>query len=213
MKMLDTRTRLFFRESVLDSAEKYIMATVFIFFAYRMIQGFVASGSPVTLIYLIDQIVVLAFILARRPPKELSVRIDDWILGFAGTLLAILIAPPSGAPLAPAFVLNGLLFTGFVIHLSAKLALRRSFGVVAANRGIKATGVYRVVRHPMYLGYCVSQIGILLAGPTLGNALIVASCWVLFILRINAEERLLLRDEVYRGFAERTRYRILPGVY
>lgn len=211
--MPGTATRRLARVSVLDSAEKYIMATVFIFFAYRMVQGFVASGSPVTLIYLIDQLVVLAFILARRPPKELSVRIDDWILGFAGTLLAILISPPSGAPLAPPLVLNGLLFAGFAIHLSAKLALRRSFGVVAANRGIKATGVYRIVRHPMYLGYCVSQTGILLAGPTQANALIVACCWVLFIMRINAEERLLLRDEVYRDFAERTRYRILPGVY
>lgn len=211
--MLNTMIPHNARVTVLDSAEKYIMATVFIFFAYRMIHGYFDSGSIVTLIYLADQLVVLTFILLRRPPKELSVRIDDWILGFSGTLLAILISPPSGAPLAPPIVVTGLLFTGFAIHVSAKFALRRSFGVVAANRGIKATGVYSIVRHPMYLGYCVSQIGVLLAGPTLANALIVASCWVLFIMRINAEERLLLRDEAYRVFAERTRYRIMPGIY
>ncbi len=211
--MLETQTRHHASAAFLDSAEKYIMATVFFFFAYRMIHSYVDSGSPVTLIYLIDQLVVLTFILVRRPPKELSLRIDDWILGFAGTLFAILISPPSGAPLAPPIVVTGLLMTGFAVHVSAKFALRRSFGVVAANRGIKATGLYRFVRHPMYLGYVVSQIGILLAGPTLANILIVGICWLLFIKRIDAEERLLLRDEVYRDFALRTRYRIMPGVY
>ncbi len=211
--MLESQAPHHAKAAFLDSAEKYIMATAFFFFAYRMIHSYVETGSPVTVIYLIDQLVVLTFILVRRPPKELSLRIDDWILGFAGTLFAILISPPSGAALAPSIVVNGLLLTGFAVHVSAKLALRRSFGVVAANRGIKATGVYRIVRHPMYLGYFLSQVGILLAGPTLANMLIIGVCWLLFIKRIDAEERLLMRDEVYRDFALRTRYRIMPGVY
>jgi protein-S-isoprenylcysteine O-methyltransferase Ste14 len=160
-----------------------------------------------------DQLVLLVFILIRRAPKELSLRVGDWLVGFGGTLLAILISPPSGTPLVPVFVVIGLLALGFTIHMAAKFALRRSFGIVAANRGIKASGPYRIVRHPMYLGYFVSQIGILLAGPTIQNIFVIGMCWVLMMMRIIAEERVLLRDDVYRDFASRTRYRIVPGVY
>jgi protein-S-isoprenylcysteine O-methyltransferase Ste14 len=197
----------------LDSAEKYIMATVFLFFAYRMIHAYLETGWPFTLMYMMDQLVVLVFILVRRAPKELSLRIDDWLVGFGGTLFAILIGAPSGVFLASPVVVGVFLMLGFAIHVSAKLALRRSFGIVAANRGVKASGLYRIVRHPMYLGYIVSQIGILLSGPTLANIVVVGICWILYVMRINAEERLLLKDEIYRDFALRTRYRLVPGVY
>lgn len=178
-----------------------------------MLTGWFATGSPVTLIYLLDQLVVLLFILIRRSPKELSLRLDDWAVGFAGTFLALLIGPPSGEPLASQIIVTLFLGAGFAIHFWAKLSLRRSFGVVAANRGVKATGPYRIVRHPMYLGYMVSQIGIILAGPTFANMAVIGACWILFLMRIMAEERVLLHDQIYQDFASRTRFRLIPGVY
>ncbi len=211
--MLNNQLRRHANAATLDAVEKYLLATAFVFFAYRMISNYVETGSPVTLIYALDQLVVLIFVLLRRAPKELSLRIDDWIFGFAGTFFAIMISAPSGAALVPPIIVHGVLLTGFAIHVLAKFALRRSFGVVAANRGVKTTGPYRFVRHPMYLGYVVSQVGLLLAGPTLINIMIIGLCWFLFVKRIAAEERLLLTDEVYQVFATQTRYRVIPGVY
>ena len=199
--------------AVLDAIEKYAMATLFAFFAYRMIQAYLDTGSAVPLIYMTDQLVVLFFILIRRSTKDLSLRVDDWLVGLAGTLFPILISPPSSTPIAPPVVLLTLVVLGFAIHLSAKLALRRSFGIIAANRGVKVSGPYKLVRHPMYLGYIVSQLGILLAGPTLLNIVLIGTCWILFVLRIIAEERVLMRDDAYRDFASRTRHRLVPGVY
>jgi len=211
--MSETTATRVFNAAVLDAAEKYIMAGVFLFFAYRMIDAYLVSGSPVTLIYFADQLTVLVFILLRRSPKELSLRVDDWAVGFAGTLLALLIGPPSGTPLVSPIVVTLFLAVGFATHFSAKLSLRRSFGVVAANRGVKESGPYRLVRHPMYLGYIISQIGILLAGPTLANVAVVAGCWALYVMRILAEERVLTRDSAYQEFSARTRYRLVPGIY
>jgi protein-S-isoprenylcysteine O-methyltransferase Ste14 len=201
------------RAATLDAVEKYILAVVFVYFAWRMVTAFLQTGSPVTLIYLADQLLVLVFIMIRRPPKDISQRIDDWVVGFAGTLLALLIGPPGPDALVPATIVTALLALGFAVHVAAKLSLRRSFGVVAANRGVKATGPYRVVRHPMYLGYILSQTGLWLAGPTVVNSVVIAGCWTLYVLRIVAEERILMRDDAYASFAARTRYRLVPGIY
>lgn len=178
-----------------------------------MIHGWLDTGSVVPLLYLGDQLVVLIFILVRRAAKDVSIRVDDWLFGLAGTFLPLLLAPPSANPVAPPAVFVLLLAAGFAMHVSAKFTLRRSFGVVAANRGVKASGPYRLVRHPMYLGYMLSHLGVLLAGPSLFNAAVIAACWTLFVLRILAEERILLLDEAYGAFAARTRYRLLPGVF
>ena len=67
-------------------------------------------------------------------------------------------------------IAEAITISGFVLQLSAKLTLRRSFGVVAANRGVKASGPYRLVRHPMYAGYALTHVGFLLAGPNLGTS-------------------------------------------
>ena len=53
---------------------------------------------------------------------------------------------------------------GLILHLGAKLNLRRSFGIVPADRGVKTLGLYAFVRHPMYLGYMVAHVGFLLGG-------------------------------------------------
>lgn len=103
--------------------------------------------------------------------------------------------------------------TGFVLQLSAKLTLRRSFGVVAANRGIKASGPYRFVRHPMYAGYTLTQIGFLLSGPALWNFAIYGLTLFIACRRIIAEERVLGEDEAYKSLVEKVPYRLLPGVF
>ena len=91
--------------------------------------------------------------------------------------------------------------------------LRRSFGVVAANRGVKRSGLYAAVRHPMYLGYLVTYIGAFAVNPSSWNAVLL-SVWLVFeVLRIFAEERILMQDEAYREHAAKVKFRLIPGVW
>ena len=106
-----------------------------------------------------------------------------------------------------------LMIAGFAIQMSAKFTLRRSFGVVPANRGVKVGGPYRFVRHPMYAGYLMTQVGFLLAHPTLWNASIYAATFAFQPGRILAEERLLSRDTGYREFAALVPSRLVPGIF
>jgi protein-S-isoprenylcysteine O-methyltransferase Ste14 len=70
-----------------------------------------------------------------------------------------------------------------------------------------------MVRHPMYLGYFLTNGGLLLLNPSLWNAGILLSWALCQIYRIHAEERVLSQSEDYRKHAEKVRFRLLPFIY
>ncbi|MHB2169160.1 methyltransferase family protein [Alsobacter sp. R-9] len=197
----------------LDAAEKWVTVLLFGLLAYRMLSSYLEDGSAFNLIYLADQLLVLVFVAIRRSTDAISVRPRDWLAGAAGTFLPLLMGPAGPHPLAPGPVVLGFMLTGLSFHLWAKLSLRRSFGLVAANRGVKVEGPYRIVRHPMYAGYVLTHIGFLLAGPTLNNVVVVAAAWIVMVFRIEAEEAMLKDDPAYAALMGRTRYRLIPGLY
>lgn len=197
----------------LDLVEKLIVAAFMTVLASRMIPVVIATGALPPLLLLVSESAVVLFILLRRPTDTISRRGTDWLVGMAGTLLPLLAIAPHGASLAPNLVVELLMIGGFVLQISAKLILRRSFGVVAANRGVKASGPYRLLRHPMYAGYALTHIGFLLAGPSLWNIAVYAGTMTLQVRRILAEERILGEDPAYRSFAAKTRYRLVPFVF
>jgi protein-S-isoprenylcysteine O-methyltransferase Ste14 len=143
-----------------------------------------------------------------------SLRPTDWVLALVGSAASLLVQPTdtdSGAVLTAFCAI--LMLAGLIVQLAAKLTLRRSFGAVAANRGVKVGGPYRLVRHPMYAGYLMTHIGFLLTNPSAWNALAYSVCTIAQIGRILAEERLLTADGKYRDLAASVRYRLVPGVF
>jgi protein-S-isoprenylcysteine O-methyltransferase Ste14 len=197
----------------LDLIEKFLVATFMIVLAARLVPVVLATGALPPMLLLMSEGVVVLFILLRRPTQDISRRGGDWLLGLAGTLLPLLAIPPVGSALLPWHVAETVMIAGFLLQLSAKLTLRRSFGVVAANRGIKASGPYRLIRHPMYAGYALTHVGFLLAGPTLWNLAIYGATLTIQVRRIVAEERVLRLDPAYQSLVSRVRYRLLPLVF
>lgn len=196
-----------------DLIEKATLLTLLVLLASRMVPAIVERGEIISTVLLISEAIAVAFVLLRRRAKELSRRRRDWVIGFGGMLMPLMVVPGSGRPAIDPALCGLLMVLGFVLQLSAKLALARSFGVVAANRGVKIGGPYRLIRHPMYLGYFLTHLGFLLAGPTLWNLGVYALTCTLQIARILAEERVLCRDNAYRALMARTRYRLVPLLF
>ena len=117
------------------------------------------------------------------------------------------------APLLPSVICLLIIIGGIFTQITAKIVLGRSFGVVAANRGVKVAGPYRIIRHPMYAGYTITHIGLLLSMPSLLNAALYTLAFSFQVVRILREEAVLVRSEDYRDFCSRVRYRLLPGVF
>jgi len=102
---------------------------------------------------------------------------------------------------------------GVGVNVMAKFALWRSFGLAPANRGVRSGGPYRFVRHPMYLGYFLTQVAFLLSNLSIGNLVKYLITWGVQLLRIREEEKFLLQDSAYQDLTKRVKFRLVPGVY
>jgi protein-S-isoprenylcysteine O-methyltransferase Ste14 len=148
------------------------------------------------------------------------------ISGFL-TVPLLIIAPPweyahFGGPLPRDGSLSwfGLvLFAGGIaLQSSAMLALHGLYTVrlgVQPGHRLVTSGPYRWVRHPGYLSYLLSLIGIGLALSSLIGLALTA--WVLpFILwRIKSEELMLLAEfgDKYQTYSQQTKRRLIPLLY
>jgi protein-S-isoprenylcysteine O-methyltransferase Ste14 len=87
---------------------------------------------------------------------------------------------------------------------------------IQMDRGhtVASGGPYRYVRHPGYTGYAVSSFGISLALGSLWAMIPTGVVAGLLVVRTALEDR-TLQDELsgYRDYAQRVRYRLLPGIW
>ena len=102
---------------------------------------------------------------------------------------------------------------GMMWQIGAKAVLGRSFGLLPAARGIVTGGPYRVVRHPIYLGYLVGHLGFLLSNFSLQNVLVLGGLYVAQMVRMLREEAVLEHSAEYRDYTRRVRWRIVPYVF
>jgi len=201
-----------FSQRLISILSRAIPASYFTLACLSFWNHFLRTGKYTSLFWMVSEGVVVVLLVFRRPSRAVSRSPWDWIAGIAGSFLVLLVRPTGGATMADAagFALQ-LFGTGFQLY--GKVALGRSFGIVAANRGIVSTGPYRLVRHPIYLGYLVTHAGFLLTNMNVRNAAIYAAAYVFQFARIHAEERLLAQDGAYREYLRGVRYRLIPGVY
>ena len=195
----------------LDRFEQVAIVILWVLLARRVY----SATNPLAPLILVGETAVVIFVLLRRPTEVISLRLGDWLLAITATFMPLLIVPADTPAALHAFIPLGvgLALVGNAVQLAAKLFLRRSFGIAPANRGIKTGGMYKIVRHPMYAGYLLMHIGILVLMPTVQNFIIYSISWSAQIPRLLAEERLLSADPAYRGLLAKTRWRLIPAVF
>ena len=118
-------------------------------------------------------------------------------------------------------VLNpvGLLLVGvaIVVVLAAALTLGKNYSstlVIREGHELVVHGIYRIVRHPIYLGTILCMLGLPIAVSSWSGLPPMLLLIPLFLYRIRIEERLLLEEfgDDYLAYMKRTK-RLIPLVY
>ncbi len=122
----------------------------------------------------------------------------------------------SAVSLPVSLVGNVLIMLGFLIDFF--VFKENSYGASTIetfeDQKVISTGLYALVRHPMYMGVLFMMIGVPLAlGSWWGLTVLVLILPVL-IWRILDEEKLLKKDlPGYREYAQKVRYRLVPYLW
>ena len=104
-----------------------------------------------------------------------------------------------------AVVALGISFVGYAVTFWGLANLGRSFAIMVAARGMVTAGPYKYVRHPMYLGYFIELIGLIISSLCLGMLLLAAGFVFLMVVRAQLEEeRLAEAYPAYRDYMSRT---------
>jgi protein-S-isoprenylcysteine O-methyltransferase Ste14 len=199
--------------STLDWLERIVILALYAWFVFRIVSSALRDGGMVNLLFLPSEGLVVFFMLIRRRATTISRHTGEWLAALVATCNSLLVSPVSGRALIPLQVAAAILLAGMLIQLLAKLTLGRSIGSVPAHRGLKLSGPYRFLRHPMYAGYLLSHLAFLLVNPSWWNAAVYALVWALQLYRLRAEERLLSRDPIYEHYRGVVPYRLVPGLF
>lgn len=176
------------------------------------LQFFLQTHRPIGLVFAIQQAWVAAVFLLRRAPRTVSRRPLDWVAAYAGWFTGFLVRPGGAHPTWGVTLGFWVQVAGLLFWTWAFARLARSYGIVAANRGLVTGGPYAVVRHPLYASYLVGGIGYLLQSASIWNVAVVLVTVSWQLVRIRAEERHLAGPE-YAAYRARVRWRLCPGIW
>jgi protein-S-isoprenylcysteine O-methyltransferase Ste14 len=83
--------------------------------------------------------------------------------------------------------------------------------VVEKDQPLVTTGLYGIVRHPMYSGSVIMMIGMPLGLGSYWALLVAIAALVLLVIRIVDEEKMLTQELTgYRDYMQKVQYRLLP---
>jgi protein-S-isoprenylcysteine O-methyltransferase Ste14 len=160
-------------------------------------------------------LVVTLYLLRKRPLKRVAGPLQG-LAALLGSFVMLPVALSGGISDDPRllFLADLLLILGTAGAALALASLGRCFGIFPEARGLVTHGLYRFVRHPMYLFEFIAFLGVLLpAGTPLNLALYLAFVW-LQLARMHFEEQALsaVFPDTYPAYRAATA-RLVPGVY
>jgi protein-S-isoprenylcysteine O-methyltransferase Ste14 len=211
MHMFSNLTR---EQLVTEIVLRTVTAAVLFLFVLGAAHQYLKDTSRISLVFFVfANLLTVGLALFSRVPRERDWNPISLIVTLAATYYFVAFRIEPGMRLVPEAWAATLQTVGVLTQVYAKWSLRRSFGLLPANRGVVVLGPYRVIRHPMYLGYFLSDLGFLVANFGPRNVIIVLIQWTVQIVRILREERFLSKDDTYRQYMGRVRYRLIAGVF
>ena len=161
-----------------------------------------------------QSLVMLALILARRRHEELDANpLHQAVAAVAFFSGLAFLGQPATAAGGAARAAEATTLAANLLGAAALLNLGRSFGILIARRPLQTRGLYAVVRHPMYASDILLRVGFAIGHCTPLTIALLAASTACYVWRALLEERFLARQDDYRAYMRRVRYRLIPFVF
>jgi protein-S-isoprenylcysteine O-methyltransferase Ste14 len=183
------------------------------FFARASLGYFAQTHRLIGGLFLLEQAWFVVAFLFRRPARATSQNLGHWLLAAGGTFGGLLFRPAGLQAPWSVHVGFGLQVAGLLLAIGSLVALGRSFGFVAADRGLVTRGPYAVIRHPVYAGYLLVECGYVAQFASWRNVVVLLVATACNVGRMVAEERVLSRSADYDRYRQRVRWRLIPGLW
>jgi protein-S-isoprenylcysteine O-methyltransferase Ste14 len=119
--------------------------------------------------------------------------------------------PAVGSVMGDALVAFGLGIALLVVMQNSYAAANVT---VEADQKVVSTGLYGLVRHPMYVGVLIMMVGIPLALDSWWGLVVLIPGVIALAFRILDEEKLLRQElDGYSEYTQKVRYRLVPHVW
>jgi protein-S-isoprenylcysteine O-methyltransferase Ste14 len=181
--------------------------------AIRFGSDFLVSGRLTGLLLLVSEALVVMLTVMRRSAAAVDRSMRARLLTALSMLGPPLLQPANAVALLPQSLTVAASAAGLAIVIAGKITLGRSFGLMPANRGVVCSGLYRIVRHPIYLGYLITHVAFLVATPSAWNIAALLAADAALLARAVCEEKTLSQDERYMQYQRTVRWRVCPGVF
>lgn len=196
-----------------DILSRAVIIVLFSFMAVRFGADFLQTARLTNLLLLISEMLVVALTVLRRTAATVDRSMRARLLTTMSLLGPPLVQPGHVSPMLGQAITVTASVIGLGIVIAGKVTLGRSFGLMPANRGIVCTGIYRVVRHPIYLGYLITHVAFVFANPSAWNVSVLLIGDAALLLRAVCEEQTLARDTRYQEYQQLVRWRVCPGLF
>lgn len=138
------------------------------------------------------------------------------VVSFGAMLVVSALDRRFGWSTVPAAVcVLGLVMVAVGLGMSMLVVIQNRYAaaniVVEKDQPLVTTGLYGIVRHPMYSGSVVMMIGMPLALGSYWALLVTVAALLLLVIRIVDEEKMLAQELAgYRDYMQKVHYRLVP---
>jgi protein-S-isoprenylcysteine O-methyltransferase Ste14 len=156
---------------------------------------------------------IMAVVRGRARGKARGV--EPRISALVGTFLVYAVAffPRRELSVGGEIAATTLVLLGTALAAYVLTQLGRSFSVMAEARRLITSGVYRIVRHPLYVAEEIAVIGLVVQFLSYQTLLLLAVHVGFQLRRMRNEEAILIRTfPEYGAYKEKTA-RLIPGIY
>jgi protein-S-isoprenylcysteine O-methyltransferase Ste14 len=156
---------------------------------------------------------------AAEPRMAQKALITGWYLSLAATFLVSVLDHRFGWSSVPtAICLLGDVLVAAALVLAMLVVIQNSHAAstvrVEADQKVISTGLYGLVRHPMYTGNVIMMVGIPLALGSYWGLLFLIPGLIVLAVRIRDEEKLLQEElDGYLEYTQKVRYRLVPCMW